>query len=117
MSPLHQQEGEIQAQRIIEALDDGQNIDLYRVRILGDLLLSEGERLFEEPKHINSRIRFSNCFFEGSVNFAKTVFSRMSASQVLILKVMPFFGLDRLSFKKRQIFLSLIFMEALISVM
>jgi hypothetical protein len=74
MSPLLQREGEIQAQRIKEALDSGENIDLYRVRVLGDLSLSDLGRSFNEPTHINSRIRFSHCFFEGSVKFAKTVF-------------------------------------------
>ncbi|MGI6015724.1 MAG: pentapeptide repeat-containing protein [Methanothrix sp.] len=79
MSLLQQREGEIQAQRIREALDSGENIDLYRVRILGDLSSSDevAERSgnsFREPKHIKSQIEFNHCFFEGSVKFIKTIF-------------------------------------------
>jgi len=57
MSLLQQRGGEIQAQRIRDALDNGENIDLYRVRILGDLSSSDeeterAENSFSEPKHI-----------------------------------------------------------------
>jgi len=79
MSLLQQRGGEIQAQRIRDALDNGENIDLYRVRILGDLSSSDeeaerAENSFSEPKHIKSQIIFNHCFFEGSVKFVKTVF-------------------------------------------
>jgi len=69
MSLLQQRGGEIQAQRIREALDSGENIDLYRVRILGDLSSSDdgaerSENSFREPKQIKSQIKFDYCFLK-----------------------------------------------------
>jgi len=79
MSLLQQRGEKIQAQRIRDALDNGENIDLYDVRILGDLSSSDeeaerAENSFSEPKHIKSQIIFNSCIFEGSVKFVKTVF-------------------------------------------
>jgi hypothetical protein len=86
MSILQQKDGEIQAQRIKDAINSGSDIDLDHVCIKGDLILSVAETAkqdvgstaskisFEEPKCIKAFIRFYHCTFEGIVDFASTIF-------------------------------------------
>jgi len=86
MPSLRQKQGEISAVRVKDAINSGYDIDLYRVDINGDLILSVAEAIkrekqttdfsFEDPKQITSHIRFNHCSFMGHVDLSNVIFAQ-----------------------------------------
>lgn len=83
---LRQNQGEISADRVKDAINNGYDIDLDHVTITGDLTLSVAETIkherpttdisFEDPKRITSHIRFHYCSFEGRVDLSNVIFAQ-----------------------------------------